>query len=344
MKKIICILITLLMAAAAFGCAASSKSEASTVAPAPYEQPSMAAGSADNTAGQTTAAETGKASDSGVYDESSGLGSDVNYGNHKIITTYTIEMTTDEFDTHFQMLKDKCTELGGYVQSCSVNGTKPENYNDPGRYASIAFRIPSDQAEAFAEYTSGTGTITSSNSNTQDITLEYYDSETRLSVLKTQLTRLESILVKTDNLADIIELEKEIARVTTEIEEMTTQLRKYDDLIDYTTVYVNISENRLTQGPAATMTMGERISKGFADTMNGLGVFFENFAVGFIVALPVILVVLVFVAAAVFIVWWIVLLIRSISRAMKKNGDKRRAARALRDAQRAQIKVNKENK
>ena len=131
---------------------------------------------------------------------------------------------------------------------------------------------------------------------------------------------------------------------TTEIEEMTTQLRKYDDLVDYTTVYVSISENRLTQGPAATMTMGERISEGFADTMNGLGVFFENFAVGFVVALPIILVVLLFVAAAAFIIRWIVLLIKSINGAMKRNGEKRRAARAAQDAQRAQIKANRENK
>ena len=161
---------------------------------------------------QTTVAEETKASD-GVYGESTSSGADANYGNHKIIATYTIEMNTDEFDTHYQMLKDKCAELGGYVQSASVSGTKPETYNDSGRYASIAFRIPSEEAEAFVEYTSGTGTITYSNSDTQDITLEYYDSETRLSVLRTQLSRLQSILVETDNLADVIELEKEIARV-----------------------------------------------------------------------------------------------------------------------------------
>ncbi len=334
MKKSICILIVLLMTTAVFGCAAISKNETSSVAPAPYEQPGTAVGAADYAGEQKYAAEDSSTSGAPVNDEGSNLGSDVNYGNHKIISTYTMEMNTDEFDTHYQMLKDKCTELGGYVQSSSINGTKPEAYGDPGRRASITFRVPSDKAEEFVAITGGTGTITYSNNNTQDVSLEYFDSETRLAVLKTQLSRLENILVKTDNLADIIELEKEIARVTTEIEGMTTQLRKYDDLIDYTTVYVNINENQLSQGPAAMMTMGERISKGFADTMNGLGVFFENFAVGFIVALPVILVVLIFIAAAAFIVWWIVLLIRGISRTMKKNGEKRRAARALRDAQR----------
>ena len=39
--------------------------------------------------------------------------SDPNYGNHKIITTYTFEMRTDEFDNHFKQLQDKAAQLGG---------------------------------------------------------------------------------------------------------------------------------------------------------------------------------------------------------------------------------------
>ena len=37
--------------------------------------------------------------------------SDPNYGNHKIITTYTFEMRTDEFDNHFKQLQDKAAQL-----------------------------------------------------------------------------------------------------------------------------------------------------------------------------------------------------------------------------------------
>ena len=50
----------------------------------------------------------------------------------------------------------------------------------------------------------------------------------------------------TGNMEDLVELEKAISETTLEIEQYTTQLRRYDDLVDYTTVYVTINENRLT--------------------------------------------------------------------------------------------------
>ncbi|NCB30768.1 MAG: DUF4349 domain-containing protein, partial [Clostridia bacterium] len=261
----------------------------------------------------------GKAEESGVFGgEDAGSGADAAalYGGHKVIATYNLEMTTESFDEHYAMLVAKAQELGGYMQDGSVSGTKPENYNDYGRTANLTFRIPSDKAEQFMEYAGGTGTITHTSKSTQDVTLDYYDSETRLKVLRTQLERLQNILVETDNLADIVELEKAIADVTIEIEQMTTQLRRYDDLIDYSTVYLYINEERLTAGPAATQSIGERISKGFTSNLSGVGVFLENFFVWFISSLPVLLLL-------TLIGFGIGLLVRRVVRRRKGSGGPR---------------------
>lgn len=262
----------------------------------------------------------------GVYKEG---GSSVanNYGNHKIISTHYIEMKTDEFDAHLEMLQERANSLGGYVQSSNISGTKPETYNDRGRTASYSFRIPSDRANEFVEFTKGTGVITYIDCTTEDVTLTYYDSETRLEVLRTQLERLQSILVETDNLADIIELEQAIASVTIEIEQHTSQLRRYDDLIDFTTVNIYISENRLASGPAAKETFGERIARGLQENLSGLGVFIENSIVWLISALPIILFIAIFAAAVYF-------LIRLIARLFKKSRARRREKREAKAAQR----------
>lgn len=74
-----------------------------------------------------------------------------------------------------------------------------------------------------------------------------------------QLERLKSILVETDNLADVIALETEIARVTMEIEALTGELRRYDALIEYTTIDITVYETVYREGPAAAKTVGERI-------------------------------------------------------------------------------------
>ena len=158
---------------------------------------------------------------------------DPNYGNHKIITTYSFEMRTDEFDNHFKQLQDKAAQLGGYVQSSSVSGTKPETYSDYGRTANLTFRIPTAKVKEFVDFTQGTGEITYSNCDTEDITLNYFDTETRLGVLRDQLDRLKEIMKTTGNMEDLVELEKAISETTLEIEQYTTQLRRYDDLVDY---------------------------------------------------------------------------------------------------------------
>ena len=79
--------------------------------------------------------------------------------------------------------------MGGYVQYGNVWGTKPEVYGDSGRTAELTFRIPAEQAEAFLTFAEGNGEVVRQSVNTEDVTLDYYDRETRLEVLRTQLDR-----------------------------------------------------------------------------------------------------------------------------------------------------------
>ena len=225
-----------------------------------------------------------------------------------------MELRTDAFDSHYEALVSKAKAMGGYVQYGNVWGTKPEVYGDSGRTAELTFRIPAEQAEAFLTFAEGNGEVARQSVNTEDVTLDYYDRETRLEVLRAQLDRLQSILVETDNLADIIQLEQAISDVTLEIEQMTTQLRRYDDLIDYATVHIYLYEESLIAGPAATKGFGERVSEGFRSNLSGVGVFLENSLVWLISALPV-LVLLAVIALVV------ILIVRAICRKRKNKQD-----------------------
>ena len=260
--------------------------------------------------------------------------SDPNYGNHKIITTYTFEMRTDEFDNHFKQLQDKAAQLGGYVQSSSVSGTKPETYSDYGRTANLTFRIPTAKAKEFVDFTQGTGEITYSNCDTEDITLNYFDTETRLGVLRDQLDRLKEIMKTTGNMEDLVELEKAISETTLEIEQYTTQLRRYDDLVDYTTVYVTINENRLAKGPAAKEGMGERMSAGLSESFVAVGVFLENALVAIVCAIPAILVIAVLAAI-------VVLVVKLIKKGKARNAVKREAKAQERRERMEKLSANK---
>lgn len=228
--------------------------------------------------------------DGGLTGPGKGSNSADNFGGHKIILTYELSIETDRFDEDLEFIMQQVEAFGGYAQSSSVSGRKPVTYRDNGRYANLSLRIPSDKVGEFVNSAKGVGTLLSSNDYAQDISAQYFDRETRLNVLRVQLERLKSILVETDNLADIIELEKEIARVTIEIEELTSELRRWDNLVDYATVSIYLDELSPVEGPADELTVGERISRGFTSTLTGVGVFFENLFVFLISASPVLVI------------------------------------------------------
>ena len=224
------------------------------------------------------------------------------YAGRKIIRNYDISLNTDKFDENMDYIKAKVSELGGYVLSSNLYGSKPEAYGDAGRNIELTIRIPAEKAGEFVNGVEMLGQINYVRDYTDDITDEYYDTDTRLAVLQEQLERLRAIMVETDNLADVIALEDRISQVMLEIESLTGTLKRYDALIDYTTVSLYINERNAITGPAATKTTADRISEGFTDTLNGVGVFFVNFFVWFVSSLPVIVIAAIVVVIIVIIV------------------------------------------
>lgn len=128
------------------------------------------------------------------------------YAGRKIIRNYDISLNTDKFDENMDYIKAKVSELGGYVLSSNLYGSKPEAYGDAGRSIELTIRIPAEKAGEFVSGVETLGQINYVRDYTDDITDEYYDTDTRLAVLQEQLERLRAIMVETDNLADVIAL------------------------------------------------------------------------------------------------------------------------------------------
>lgn len=224
------------------------------------------------------------------------------YGGRKIIRNYDISLATNTFDDNLAYINAKLSELGGYVLSSSLSGSKPEAYGDSGRSLSMTLRVPAEKASDFVSGVQQLGKVNYIHDYTDDVTDQYFDVDTRLAVLKDQLERLRAIMVETDNLADIITLEERISEVMLQIEELTGTLKRYDALIAYTTIDLSINERNAISGPADTKGTGERISEGFTDTLNGVATFFVNFFVWFVSSLPVLIILAAITVAVVFIV------------------------------------------
>src|SRR6185503_4110817 len=89
------------------------------------------------------------------------------------------------------------------------------------RTAQLLFRIPSDRFQPTLAARKTLGEVKRELVNTQDVTKEYADLETRLAVKEQTVTRLRALLdVRAGKLSDVLEVERELTRAVTELEQL----------------------------------------------------------------------------------------------------------------------------
>lgn len=225
--------------------------------------------------------------------------------NLKLIWRANLSMETLEFDKTLQQISSLVSELGGFIESSSSSGGSDANGNYINQYASITARIPSKDLNGFISRLNDCGTITDQRLSSENISLEYADTEARKQALQTEYDRLLELMAQAENIDTVIAIEARLSEVRLQLDALSSQLRTYDNLVDYSTVYLNVQEVRNLSGANAT-TIPERISNGLSNTMYGMKVFFENLLVFLVVNLPVFLV----LAVVVLIIVWVVRLIR----------------------------------
>ncbi len=112
--------------------------------------------------------------------------------------------------------------------------------------------------------------IVSQEVSREDITLTYVATESRMKALQTEEARLLELLGQAENMADLLEIEARLTDVRYELEAVTSQMRLYDNQVDYATIHLNISEVQ-EYTPVEEPTLWERISGGFVDSLKGVG-------------------------------------------------------------------------
>lgn len=206
----------------------------------------------------------------------------------KLIRTLELEAETEELDALLSALEQKLQMLGGYVENRNVrNGS---HYSGRSyRYASLTLRIPVDRLDSFLEHVQGASNVVSLSESARDVTLSYVAAESRRTALETEHARLLELLAQAKNMEDLLTIESRLTDVRTELEETASQLRLYDNLVDYGTVRLSITEvTKFT--PVEKETLWQRLSGGFVESLQSLGEGITEVFVFVVVNLPFILV------------------------------------------------------
>ena len=209
--------------------------------------------------------------------------------NQKIIERLSYRIETLEFDQSIETLQALTEQLGGYIQESGVDGDGALQKND-SRTAHYVLRIPQEKLKVWKEKSDTIGSVLNVSSSSENITESYYDTEAHLSALNTQRDRLLELMKKADKMADIVELEKALADVTYQIEQLTGTLRQYDSLVNYSTVTVDLFEvSKATIIDKTPVTLGEKISYQFRQSLRWMGDAGEGALVVVIGGLPILL-------------------------------------------------------
>lgn len=211
--------------------------------------------------------------------DSAGL-NEIPAGDRKLIKTVTINAETEHYDDLIPALDEKIIALGGYVESRETG-----SYTRDRRWSRMTVRIPAEQLTDFVAHVGENANVLSTSEQTQDVTLQYADTEAKITALKTEQNRLLELLAEAQNLGEILEIEARLSDVTYELERYESQKRGYDNRINYATVHLSLEEVAvLTE--LEEPTVWTRIRDGFTESLQGVSDGFVDLFVYLIAGSP----------------------------------------------------------
>jgi len=263
--------------------------------------------------------------------------------NRKLIKTVNLDAETEEFDKFIANIDAKITALGGYAESKNIGG---RSYNDAfsNRYAYITARIPSARLDEFVSSIETVSNITNKTESIDDVTLQYVDMEAHIESLRTEQKRLDELIMEAEDLETILTLEARLTEVRYQLESYESQLRAMQNKVDYSTIYLNVSEvKRVSLQPEYEKTAWERIASGFMESLTDVLDDIGEFFIGFIIALPRIIAFLLFVFVFVMIIVLIVKLCIKRAKSKPERLQKKYEKRMLKQQKKAQNYANNES-
>ncbi len=159
----------------------------------------------------------------------------------KIVKSAWVNLTVDDVDSVRSQLVALAQSYQGYVQQ--------------GELYSISLRLKNEFLDQALAQVETLGKVTQRTIRTEDVTDRYFDLETRISSLETTHARYLALLEKAYTVSDILPIEKELERITQELESLKGQQQRLSDQVAYSTIAVTLSP-KIKPGPIGYLGVG----------------------------------------------------------------------------------------
>ena len=199
----------------------------------------------------------------------------------RIIYKTEVGLVVKDYDAFEAKFPGIVESLGGFISKSETN----RRYSNEQSGIWVA-RIPVDRYTEFIQGVDGLGFAESRREDAQDVTDEFVDTEARIRNNRKLEERIIQMLEdRTGKLSDVLEIERELARVREEIERMEGHLRVLADRSAMATITIRCREEEHYTPPAAP-TLVSRLSNSWSGSMASLQFVGESLLVASVALIP----------------------------------------------------------
>lgn len=214
-----------------------------------------------------------------------------------VIRTGNISVNVKDVEKAVADIKLLTENSGGYVENSQTDiiTTPPVIETASGaasketveKYANMTVRVPEASFDNTFNTIKGMGKLVSENMNGTDITTQYRDTAAKVDNLKVQEQSLKQLMTKANSVDEILKIETELNRVRTEIDIKSGDLKQWDNLVQLSTIHVNMRELRAEELKSVDVTgMWEKAYQGFVKAINNIVAGLEKTFILLVTAVP----------------------------------------------------------
>jgi hypothetical protein len=156
--------------------------------------------------------------------------------NRKLIVKLFMEMRVDNIEKSVLDAEAMAATAGGYTRESYQNELSGQ----------ITIMIPAGQVDTFATSLRSLGKIINSNRKSEDVTDSYFDTQIRIKNLETEIETMRNLLQKPGwKVSEILEIEREIRRLTDELESLKGYITNLDRQVTYSEVRISFEKSQI---------------------------------------------------------------------------------------------------
>jgi len=200
---------------------------------------------AGSTSGDESAPEGGEsdgAAEGGASGEGVGLpaGDPIQAG-RSIIATAEVSIEVDDAGAAAARANDVAAATGGFLaqqEALPADGV-----------VSLTLRVPTEQFNAVLGELEGLGEVLAQRVDTQDVTDQVVDLESRIASGRVSVGRVRELLEGSGDVAQLATVEGELARREADLESLLGRQRVLDEQVDLATIHLDLREPEAVEDP-----------------------------------------------------------------------------------------------